>query len=71
MVVSILLFVASVAVRDLVHSVRVSEENKVRAATTEYSALRNVYAEQYHVAPASLFSVNSTNAASVFSTPVH
>jgi type II secretory pathway pseudopilin PulG len=46
-VVAILLFAAAMAAQDLIHSAKVSEEKKVRAAETEYSAVRSMYADQY------------------------
>jgi Tfp pilus assembly protein PilE len=70
MVVAILMFVASIAIQDLVHSVRASEENTVHAAATQYSAVRNMYAEQSRAVPAGASGVNSTSAAGIFSTPV-
>ena len=69
MVVTILLFVAAIAIQDLVHSVRMSEENTVHAAATEYSALRNTYAGQYRAVPADAPGVNSASATNVFVTP--
>ena len=70
MIVAILLFVAATAIQDLLHSVRVSEENTVHVAATEYLALRNIYAEQYRAVPAGASGVNSTSDANVFNTPV-
>lgn len=70
MVVAILVFVAAIAIQDLLHSVRVSEENTIHEAATEYSALRNIYAEQYRAFPAGASGVNSTSDANVFNTTV-
>ena len=70
LVVGVLLFVAAIAIQDLLHSVRVSEENTVYAAATEYSALMNIYAKQYRAFPAGASGVNSTSDANVFNTPV-
>ena len=71
MVVAILLFAAAIAVQDLIHSVRVSEEKRVRAAETEYSAVRNMYAEQYRSESTGASAANTTRASLVFNAPSH
>jgi prepilin-type N-terminal cleavage/methylation domain-containing protein len=71
MVVAILLFVSAIAIKDLVRSVRESEENTVHAAATQYSAVRNMYAEHYRADSTGASGVNTTSVASVFNSPVH
>ena len=70
MILAILLFVAAIAIQDLLQSVTVSEENTVHAVATEYSALRSIYAEQYRAIPAGASGVNSTSDANIFNAPV-
>jgi hypothetical protein len=70
MVVAILLVVAVIGIEDLLHSVKQSEEHTVLAAAAEYSALRNMYAEQYRPVPSGAFGVNTTGTANPFNTPV-
>ena len=70
MVVTILLSVAGLAIRDFVRSVRTSEVNTIHTAAKEYSAVRNMYAAQYRAAPAGASSEQSAGGASVFSTTV-
>ena len=69
MVVAILLFVAGIAIGDLVQSVRVSEENTIHTAAKEYSTVRNMYAAHYRAVPAGAYGEYSTGTASVFDTP--
>jgi type II secretory pathway pseudopilin PulG len=69
MVVAILLFVAAIAIQNVLHSLRESEEDTVHAAATEYSGVRNMYEEQHRAVPVGLSSVNSTGASGVFNTP--
>lgn len=71
MVVAILLFVATMAIQALVHSVSVWEKDTAHAAATDYSALRNVYAEHYRAVPAGVSGENSTGASIVFSAQAH
>jgi Tfp pilus assembly protein PilE len=71
MVVAILMFVASIAIQDLVHSVKAAEEDTVHSAATHYSVVRNMYAEQPRAVPAGPSGVKSTSAAGIFNTPVH
>jgi type II secretory pathway pseudopilin PulG len=70
MVVAILLFVSALAIQNLVHSVKTSEEYTVHTAATQYSAVRNMFAEQPRAVPAGASGVNSTSAASILTTPV-
>jgi len=71
MVVAILLFVSGIAIEDLIHSVKASEEKKVHAAETEYSAVRNMFAEKYRADSAGASSVNTASATSVVNTSLH
>jgi Tfp pilus assembly protein PilE len=71
MVVAILLFAAAIAIQDLIHSVKVSEEKKVGAAETEYSAVRNMFAEQYRADSAGASGANTTRASFVFNSASH
>ena len=71
MVVAILLFVAAVAVQNMLLSVKASEEQTVKAATVEYATLRNVYAEQYRAVPSSAQSEDSAGVLSSHSTQIH
>ena len=71
MVVAILLFVAGLAIRALVHSISRSEENTIHAAATEYSAIRYMYADQYRAIPAGGSSEKSAGASLVFSASAH
>jgi type II secretory pathway pseudopilin PulG len=68
MVVAILLFVSGIAIQNLIHSVKTSEEKKVHAAETEYSAVRNMFAEKYR---ADSTGASSPNTASVVNTSGH
>ena len=68
-VVAILLFVAGIAARKLVHSLKASEENTLHDAATQYLAVKNMYAEQSHAASADTFSVKSASVESIFSPP--
>ena len=71
MVVAILLFVSGIAIQNLIHSMKSSEEKKVHAAETEYSAVRNMYAEKSRADSTGVSSVNTAGAASVIDTSVH
>ena len=71
MVVTILMFVAGVAIRNVARSIRDSEENTIQTATTEYSAVRNMYAAEYRAVPVSVSGANATANASEFTAPVH
>ena len=70
MVVAILLVVTAIGIEDMLHSVKQSEEHRVHAAAAEYSALRNMYAEQYRAVPSGAFGVNTTGTANPFNIPV-
>jgi len=70
MVVAILLVVTAIGIEDMLYSVEQSEEHRVHAAAAEYSALRNMYAEQYRAVPSGAFGVNTTGTANAFNTPV-
>ena len=71
MVVAILLFVSGIAIQNLIHSVKTSEEKKVHAAETEYSAVRNMFAEKYRADSTGASSPNTASAASVVNTSGH
>jgi prepilin-type N-terminal cleavage/methylation domain-containing protein len=71
MVVAILLLVGAIAIKDLVHSVAMSEENTIHAATTQYTEVRNMYAEHYRAEATSASGGNVTSVASVFNSPAH
>jgi competence protein ComGC len=43
-VVTILVFVAAVAVQNVLHSLKSSEQKTVHAAATDYSSVKNMYA---------------------------
>ena len=70
MVVAILLVLAAIGIEDLLHSVQQTEEHAAHAAAAEYSALRNMYAEQYRAVPSGASGVNTTGTANPFNTPV-
>jgi type II secretory pathway pseudopilin PulG len=71
MVVAILLFVSGIAIQNLIHSMKASEEKTVHAAETEYSAVRNMYAEKYGADSNGVSGVNTASGASVIDTSVH
>jgi type II secretory pathway pseudopilin PulG len=59
MVIAILLFAGTIAAQDIMRAVRTSERNKVHAISREYSAVRNMYAQQYR--PSSGSAPNTSN----------
>lgn len=71
MVVAILLVAAAIAAEDLIHSLKMSEEKEVRAAETEYSAVRSMYAEQNRSESTGASGENTTRASFVFNTASH
>jgi type II secretory pathway pseudopilin PulG len=71
MVVAILLFVSGIAIQNLLHSMQASEEKKVHAAKTEYSAVKNMYAEKSGADSTGVSSVSTASAASAIDTAAH
>lgn len=68
-VVAILLVVATIAARKLVHSIKASEEKTLHDAATQYLAVKNMYAGQLHSASSVTVSMNSARAESIFGPP--
>jgi competence protein ComGC len=70
-VVAIILLVAVLAIQNILHSVRASEDRTLSNAVVEYAAVKNMYAEQRQTVPPSLVRANGTGAVNTRNTPVH
>jgi type II secretory pathway pseudopilin PulG len=46
-VIAILLLVATIAIQEIVHSIRASEQATIHSAAVEYTALRSMYSGQF------------------------
>ena len=69
LVVTILVFVAAVAVQNVLHSLKLSEEKTVHAAATDYSSVKNMYAGQDRVAFGGASVEKSRGVMNIFDTP--
>ena len=69
-VVAILLFVTAVAIHNLLQAVSESEERTFDKAAVEYSAVKNMYAEQRHFVPPAMGPAHTVAAASTPKTPI-
>jgi type II secretory pathway pseudopilin PulG len=69
-VVAILLFVTAVAINNLLQSVSESEERTFNKAAVQYSAVKNVYAEQCHFVPPAMGPAHTVAVAGTQNTPI-
>jgi type II secretory pathway pseudopilin PulG len=70
-VVAIILLVAVLAIQNILHSMRASEDRTLNNAAVEYAAVKNMYAEQRQAAPPNIVRANGTGAVNTHSMPVH
>jgi type II secretory pathway pseudopilin PulG len=70
-VLAIILLVAVIAIQNILHSVRASEDRTLSNAAVEYVAVKNMYAEQRQTLPPSLVRANGTGAVNTHNTPIH
>lgn len=70
-VVAIVLFLAAIAIQNVMQSVRASEERTLNAAVVEYSSVRSMYAEQRHTGYSIVAIVNVTAAENSLNKPIN
>jgi prepilin-type N-terminal cleavage/methylation domain-containing protein len=70
-VMAIILFVAAIAIQNLLHSVKASEERTLNAAIVEYSTLKSMYAEQHHTGYSGAATMNVTAADNFHNEPIN
>jgi competence protein ComGC len=70
-VVAIIFLVAVIAIENILHSVRASEERGLNNAAVEYVGVKNMYAEQRQTVPPSLVRANGVGAVKTRNTPIH
>jgi competence protein ComGC len=69
-VLAIILLVAVIAIQNILHSVRASEDRTLNNAAVEYAGVKNMYAEQRQTIPPSLVRADRTGAVNTHNTPV-
>jgi type II secretory pathway pseudopilin PulG len=69
-VVAIILFVATMLIQKVLHSVKASERRSLDNAAGEYAGIKNMYAGQRQIVPPSMASAIATDAASIHNAPV-
>jgi hypothetical protein len=69
-VVAILMFVTAIAMHNLLQSVSESEERTIEKAAVQYSAVKNVYAEQRQFFPPAMGPAHAVAVAGTQKTPV-
>jgi len=70
-VVAIILVVSAIAIQNVLHSVKASEERSINHAAVQYAAVKSMYTEQRQTVPASVASANATDAANIHTAPIH
>jgi hypothetical protein len=70
-VVAIILLVSVIAIQNVLHSVKASEERTLNNAAVEYAAVKNMYVEQRQTVPPSAVSGNATGASDIHNAPMH
>jgi type II secretory pathway pseudopilin PulG len=70
-VLAIILLVALIAIQNILHSVRASEERTLNNAGVEYAAVKNMYAEQRQTVPPSPVRANGAGTVNTHNTPIH
>ncbi len=69
-VLAIILLVGLIAIQNILHSVRASEERTLNNAGVEYAAVKNMYADQRQSVPPSLVRANATGTVNTHNTPI-
>ena len=69
-VLTIILLVAVIAIQNILHSMRASEDRTLNNAAVEYAAVKNMYAEQRQAVPPNVVRANGTGAVNTHNTPV-
>src|SRR5260370_39340833 len=59
-VVAMILVVSAIAIQNVLHSVKASEERSINHAAVQYAAVRSMYTEQRRSMPASVVRANAT-----------
>ena len=70
-VVVIILVVSAIAIQNVLHSVKASEERSINHAAVQYAAVKSMYAEQRQSVPTSVANANATDAANIHNAPIH
>jgi type II secretory pathway pseudopilin PulG len=68
-VVAIILIVSSIAIQNVLHSVKTSERRTLNKAATQYEAVKSMYEEQRQTAPTGNATGTATGSAGILSTP--
>ena len=70
-VVAIILLVSIMAIQNVLHSVKASEERTLNDATVEYAAIKNMFTDQRPAVVPSGGSGNAAGPAKIQNTPIH
>jgi type II secretory pathway pseudopilin PulG len=70
-VLTIILLVAVIAIQNILHSMRASEDRALNNAAVEYAAVKNMYAEQRQAVPPNVVRANGTGAVNTHNPPIH
>jgi hypothetical protein len=70
-VLAIILFVAVIAIQNILHSIRASEDRTLNHAVVEYAGIKNMYTEQRQIVSPNVVRANATRAVNTHNTPVH
>jgi len=70
-VIVIILVVSAIAIQNLLHSVKASEERSINHAAVQYAAVKSMYAEQRQSVPPNSLNTNATDAANIHNAPIH
>jgi len=69
-VIAIILVVSAIAVQNVLHSVRASEERSINHAAVQYAAVKSMYAEQRQTVPPNSLGTNASGAANSHTAPI-